>query len=230
MVFNLYQSNTGDPVWPETWDDPNKVQVTNGLFNVLLGSVNANILAAVFRQNDDLYRGVTIQSDAEMSSRQRMASAGYALNIVPSGGIIMWSGTLSQIPAGWALCDGTKGTPDFHDRFICSVDVGQNPGITGGANSYSRTVAQLPNHTHTGTTASSGSHVHNFSRDANKYGMSGSINTAYPSWTSIPSNIPPAGDHTHTFTTDATGSGASIDNRPLYYKLAFIIKNRRSPI
>jgi hypothetical protein len=30
--------------------------------------------------------------------------------------------------------------------------------------------------------------------------------------------------HSHTFTTNATGSGASIDNRPPYYALAYIMK------
>jgi len=38
----------------------------------------------------------------------------------------MWSGSIATIPAGWALCDGTGGTPDFRDKFVAaaSVDVG----------------------------------------------------------------------------------------------------------
>ena len=36
--------------------------------------------------------------------------------IVPPGGIIMWSGT--DIPDGWALCDGSDGTPDLRNRFV----------------------------------------------------------------------------------------------------------------
>ncbi|UCG71206.1 MAG: tail fiber protein, partial [Thermoplasmata archaeon] len=31
--------------------------------------------------------------------------------LVPSGTIVMWNGTV--IPNGWALCDGTNGTPDL---------------------------------------------------------------------------------------------------------------------
>ena len=38
--------------------------------------------------------------------------------LMPSRGIIMWSGTAADIPTGWALCDGTGGTPDLTDRFI----------------------------------------------------------------------------------------------------------------
>lgn len=47
----------------------------------------------------------------------------------PTGGIIMWSGTIASIPAGWALCDGTSPTPDLTDKFIISVaSSAENPG------------------------------------------------------------------------------------------------------
>lgn len=35
-----------------------------------------------------------------------------------SGGIIMWSGSIATIPAGYSLCDGNNGTPDLRDKFI----------------------------------------------------------------------------------------------------------------
>lgn len=34
----------------------------------------------------------------------------------PIGGIILWSGSTGSIPTGWALCDGTNGTPNFLDQ------------------------------------------------------------------------------------------------------------------
>lgn len=34
------------------------------------------------------------------------------------GMILMWSGTIATIPAGWHLCDGTYGTPNLKDRFV----------------------------------------------------------------------------------------------------------------
>ena len=37
---------------------------------------------------------------------------------VPVGGIIMWSGTTENVPAGWRLCDGNNGTPNLTDRFV----------------------------------------------------------------------------------------------------------------
>lgn len=65
------------------------------------------------------------------------------------GAIIMWSGTLSSIPSGWQLCDGTNGTPDLRGRFIMGVSSGENPGATGGSSI----------HTHTGSTGSSSSQI-----------------------------------------------------------------------
>ncbi len=60
-------------------------------------------------------------------------------NVIPTGAIMMWSGTLATIPSGWALCDGTNGTPNLIDRFIKSVSAAENPGATGGSTSYTPT-------------------------------------------------------------------------------------------
>ena len=37
---------------------------------------------------------------------------------VPSGMIMLWSGAIVDIPAGWVLCNGGNGTPDLRDRFL----------------------------------------------------------------------------------------------------------------
>ena len=47
----------------------------------------------------------------------------YATNLMPKGGIIMWSGSPTALPTGWALCDGTGSVngspiPDLRERFI----------------------------------------------------------------------------------------------------------------
>ena len=52
---------------------------------------------------------------------------------IPSGVIVMWSGTLANIPSGWVLCNGTNSTPDLRDRFIVGAAAGADPGSTGGA-------------------------------------------------------------------------------------------------
>ena len=37
---------------------------------------------------------------------------------IPVGGIIMWSGAVNSLPAGWKLCDGANGTPNLENKFI----------------------------------------------------------------------------------------------------------------
>ena len=32
--------------------------------------------------------------------------------------LIIRSGSIATVPYGWAVCDGTQGTPDLRDRFI----------------------------------------------------------------------------------------------------------------
>ena len=49
---------------------------------------------------------------------------------VPKGVIVMWSGKVADIPATWALCDGTNGTPNLVGSFIKG---GATAGATGGA-------------------------------------------------------------------------------------------------
>jgi len=53
---------------------------------------------------------------------------------VPSGTIVMWSGLISAIPTGWAICDGNNGTPNLLAKFVEGVaTAATNPGATGGA-------------------------------------------------------------------------------------------------
>ena len=143
----------------------------------------------------------------------------------------MWSGTLANIPAGWALCNGgtytapngnSVTTPDLRNRFVYGPSAGENPGATGGASAYTLTVAQLPPHKHNATT-----NLHGLDKPARfpsdyyyeaGYNGGSSSNTGYCNNTSY-TYSPSA-----TTAIENTGSGASIDNRPSYYKLAFIMK------
>lgn len=77
---------------------------------------------------------------------------------VPSGVIAMWSGV--SVPTGWKLCDGSASTPNLKDRFIVGAGSTYSLGATGGANLVSLTTENLPEHSHSGTTSSSGSLAH----------------------------------------------------------------------
>ena len=160
---------------------------------------------------------------------------------MPTGGIIMWSGTIATIPTGWALCDGTNGTPNLTGKFIVHADADSsgtyNVGATGGANDVTLTTSEMPTHNHTGTAASAGSHTHSastnsagahshttnisFSPDVDYFGNNVSIlnngqngtNSVGGQSTNFTSST--AGSHSHTVTVNSDGAHThtlSVDN------------------
>jgi len=74
--------------------------------------------------------------------------AGTTLGIVPIGGIIIWSGTLGTIPANWALCDGTNGTPNLASSFVYGAGGTQPYGQIGGSSTQILTINNVPPHRH----------------------------------------------------------------------------------
>jgi hypothetical protein len=58
-----------------------------------------------------------------------------SIAVVPQGAIISFSGQIADIPDGFALCDGTNGTPDLTDSFIQGAGGTLNPNDTGGSKS-----------------------------------------------------------------------------------------------
>jgi hypothetical protein len=83
-----------------------------------LGTLTINDIKAVRSVGSDPNQ--TTQRAIEAAVAQSAAN-------VPPGGIIMWSGTLATVPTGWALCDGTNGTPDLRDKFVWGVSSSQDP-------------------------------------------------------------------------------------------------------
>ena len=55
-----------------------------------------------------------------------------AVTPIPSGAIVMWSGSIGSIPAGYYLCDGQNGTPNLKDRFVVGAGNTYAVGNTGG--------------------------------------------------------------------------------------------------
>ena len=52
---------------------------------------------------------------------------------LPSGVIVMWSGSIAAIPSGCVICDGNNGTPNLRDRFAIGAGSAYAVGGTGGS-------------------------------------------------------------------------------------------------
>ena len=158
--------------------------------------------------------------------------------VIPSGGIIMWSGAVSAIPTGWVLCNGSNSTPDLRNRFVVGAGSSYAVNATGGADSVTLSTANMPAHSHsfsaTGTTNTEGDHTHGnvanpLMNDAGRDGDAGSNSTGLNENDRLGGTTGAAGSHSHTVTisgtTGNTGSGTSHENRPPYYALAYIMKS-----
>lgn len=89
MVFRLYNAATGGtPLWEENWTGPNSVQVSDGLFNVMLGSLT-QIPQSVVTGNSNLWLGITVNADNEMQPRVQLGIVPFAVQAltVPDGSI-----------------------------------------------------------------------------------------------------------------------------------------------
>ncbi|MEM7531668.1 MAG: hypothetical protein AAF639_05815 [Chloroflexota bacterium] len=89
MHFRLYDTaEGGTPLWAEAWTDANGVQVTDGLFNVMLGSMTP-ISATVMSENSSLFLGLAAGDDDEMTPRVQLGSVPFAMQgwRVPDGSV-----------------------------------------------------------------------------------------------------------------------------------------------
>lgn len=129
-----------------------------------------------------------------------------AVQVIPSGMIMIWNGSVSEIPYGWTLCNGENGTPDLTDKFVLGAGNNYFVGLTGGETETILTVDQIPSHTH-------GYKRHAFNNkdldqviDENVYGVSNKTIDAYMG------------------TTESAGGNQPHSNMPPYYALCYIMK------
>ncbi len=171
---------------------------------------------------------------------------------LPAGVIVMWSGSIASIPIGWALCNGTQGTPDLRDRFIVGArqdDVGvAKTNITGALTQSGGSINYTP--AGTNSTTSGGTPAGTNSSDSAGT-PAGTVSAIAATATATQATLSAVGQntadqvHTHpapTFTGDALGnhahtftgsalaahghtfSGTAATIVEPYYALAFIQK------
>ena len=135
------------------------------------------------------------------------AGDGSALTGIESfvtGMIILWSGAANAIPTGFVLCDGNNNTPNLSGRFVVGYDASNNDydvNDTGGSESVTLSVDQIPAHTHT--------YIDQYV----------AINNGYRPW---PASNNDCGQR--NINSGSTGGGQSHENRPPYYALCYIMK------
>ena len=160
----------------------------------------------------------TAPTAANGTSTTQIATTAFVLaNGVPSGAILMWSGSIASIPSGWFLCNGSNGTPDLRDRFLVGAGSTYNVGVTGGSAN-----AIVVSHTHTITDAGH-SHTETGQVSASQFSYQGGGAGNPGVGTPLSAN-----GTTTTSTTgiviDSTGSSGTNANLPPYYALAYIMK------
>lgn len=165
--------------------------------------------------------------------------AASSFNMIPRGVIVMWSGEASKVPDGWALCDGTQGTPDLRGRFIVGasekgekgggVDVAYNVKDTGGANGVRIQEGymdwnKMPYHWHEyAITYAEVLTPLNGKYDDDDFGVKNAVVAIQ--------NKPPENPSSYWYRPTTAGIGGVSDtasapheNRPPYYALCFIMK------
>ena len=194
-------SSTGNGV---DWIDANTTSVNNSInVGVNVNSTNADQFVSFFGANSGNQPNRVDDDFTYNPSTNLLKIDGTAGGIVPSGAIIMWSGAANAIPTGYVLCNGSNSTPDLRNRFVVGAGSGSNYNVndTGGADSVTLTVNQIPAHTHT--------YIDQYV----------AIDNGYRPW--------PANNNdcaARNVNSGSTGGGQSHENRPPYYALCFIMK------
>lgn len=168
----------------------------------------------------------TAVTAAPGTNTTQIATTAFALaNGIPSGAIVMWSGSIASIPSGWLLCNGSNGTPDLRDRFVVGAGSTYAVGNTGGSAN-----AIVVSHTHTFAGDALGAHSHTFT--TNRTSKSGNATPFMLSDPNVGENFNGQGTFgtssatagTPTGTISTTGSSGTNANLPPYYALAYIMK------
>ena len=163
-----------------------------------------------------------ITSTDDMTASGTVTAANFIGNgVIPIGGIIMWSGTDSNVPSNWALCNGSNGTPNLIDKFIVGRGSAYAAGATGG---FTDSVVVQHDHTATSSVTDPG-HAHTFSSHNDDTADGNTLNDR--------SNLP----NTRTMTSSSNTTGISVStsvdqegvsgagkNLPPYYAIAYIMR------
>jgi microcystin-dependent protein len=185
------------------------------------------LLVAVLNEEDKTVKLGTGQVVAAQSSTARG-------NPLPCGTIILWYGDPRGIPDGWVLCDGKNGTPNLTDRFVLGAGGHYQYNMSGGQESVTLKVEELPAHAHTAAVGDSGSHYHAIPCDKGTvgggiFGGGGGLaqqqdDVRRGADAAFLGSTRNDGGHSHPVSVAAAGSNQPHDNMPPYMALCYIMK------
>ena len=169
-------------------------------------AASAKVLGALEAQSLQTSGAVTVGGDLSVGG----AISGNGT--IPVGCIILWSGSQTNIPEGWALCNGQtsngRKTPDLRNRFVVGAGSGGEyaVGATGGEKTHALTEREMP------------SHSHSYSYRA--YDLAGSWKNQGNFY------AVDKGDNWKSASTASAGGSQPHENRPPYYALCYIMRVR----
>lgn len=222
--------------------DPNK-KVRGTEIDAELEAIEAAVATKANLSSPALTGTPTAPTAAASTNNTQIATTAHvksAIGLYFTGMIVMWSGSVASIPSGWALCDGTNGTPNLSNRFVVGAGDSYAVAATGGAVSgttdsqgghnhssvtggHALTTAQLPSHSHSvpqiGVGATWGADSRwPFMGSAPGYGRGLYVDQPYDT-NAAGSNEA----HTHSISTDGAHTH-TVATLPPYYALCFIMK------
>lgn len=175
---------------------------------IAVGNSSAQLKSGDISLSGDLYVGGTIKG-TNVSLTGSATLNGNNIDALPVNVIMLWYGDQNSMPKGWVLCDGGNGTPDLRDRFVVGAGGRYKKSDTGGNDSVTLAINNVPPHQHSIS-------MHQRVFDPGNPGKDGL-------------GLIPANQYTQEGTTDYLSntnrdSADSFDIRPKYYGLFYIMK------
>lgn len=156
-TMDRFLQREGDEMTGDLDMNGNEVQEAN-LTGDWKGTAGQLVGTKIRGTEDDASNEIDVPSDGSQATASgspilTVANTELARTAVFEIGMIMeWFGAAIDCPAGWAICDGSSGTPDMRDKVSVGVSGSKPFNSTGGSETASGNTSAAGDHTHGGVT------------------------------------------------------------------------------